>query len=141
VGGPGRAELTIGALAAAAGVSVETVRYYERRGLIDQPPRPSSGYRRYGTGDVERIAFIHRAKQLGFTLSKIGDLIRSSTSGSMDEILTSARAELEEARRDEAEARLRQEMLSALVSACEGGADECLGLVIDKTRSASAVDA
>ena len=67
--------LTIGKLAAAAGVNLQTVRYYQRRGLIDQPPKPSTGYRRYPRATVDRIRFIKRAQGLGFSLDEIGDLL------------------------------------------------------------------
>ena len=68
-------ELTIGKLAAAAGVNVETVRYYERRGLITQPPS-SGGYRRYGAEHIERLAFIRRAQGMGFSLDEIAELMQ-----------------------------------------------------------------
>jgi MerR family mercuric resistance operon transcriptional regulator len=58
--------LTIGALAAAAGVNVETVRYYQRRGLITEPVRPRGGVRRYGVADADRLRFIKRAQAMGF---------------------------------------------------------------------------
>ena len=67
--------LTIGKLAAAAGVNVETVRYYERRGLIAQPPS-SGSYRRYGSEHVERLAFIRRAQGMGFSLDEIVELMQ-----------------------------------------------------------------
>jgi MerR family mercuric resistance operon transcriptional regulator len=69
------ATLTIGKLAAAAGVNVETVRYYERRGLIEQPPS-SGGYRRYGSAHLERLAFIRRAQGMGFSLDEIAELMQ-----------------------------------------------------------------
>lgn len=69
-------KMTIGRLASAAGVNVETVRFYQRSGLIDEPPRPYSGYRTYGDGDVRRIRFIKRAQLLGFTLDEIMSLLK-----------------------------------------------------------------
>ncbi len=66
--------LTIGKLATTTGVSVETVRYYERRGLIAQPPN-NGGYRRYGAEHVERLAFIRRAQRIGFSLDEISELL------------------------------------------------------------------
>lgn len=66
---------TIGQLAKKAGVNVQTIRYYERRGLMPQPQRRWSGYRQYSEGDVERILFIKHAKELGFTLKEISDLL------------------------------------------------------------------
>jgi MerR family transcriptional regulator, copper efflux regulator len=67
--------LTIGKLADSAGVGVETVRYYERRGLIDQPARRSGGYRQYSEATISRLTFIRRAQELGFTLKEIAELI------------------------------------------------------------------
>lgn len=67
--------LTIGALAAAAEVGVETVRYYQRRGLLPVPPS-ATGYRRYGAEVLARLRFIRRAQALGFTLEEIGELLK-----------------------------------------------------------------
>lgn len=67
--------MTIGQLAKKAQVNVETVRYYERRGLIPEPPRRESGYRRYAQDAVARIQFIKRAKELGFSLREILELL------------------------------------------------------------------
>lgn len=67
--------MTIGSLAKAGGVNVETVRYYQRRGLLAEPARPAGGVRRYGPESVDRLAFIRRAQDLGFTLQEIGALI------------------------------------------------------------------
>lgn len=72
--------MTIGRLANAVGVGVETIRYYQRRGLLETPDRPHSGgsggsVRRYGDQDVTRLRFIRAAQGAGFTLAQIGDLI------------------------------------------------------------------
>jgi MerR family mercuric resistance operon transcriptional regulator len=68
--------MTIGIVARAAGVGVETVRFYERRGLIDQPLKPeASGYRDYPSATVERIRFIRQAQDLGFSLREIAELL------------------------------------------------------------------
>jgi Hg(II)-responsive transcriptional regulator len=67
--------LTIGQLAQQAQVNVETVRYYERRGLLPAPPRRESGYRQYSAQDVAYLQFIRRAKTLGFSLTEIADLL------------------------------------------------------------------
>ncbi|MDO1560286.1 MerR family transcriptional regulator [Brevundimonas sp. 2R-24] len=73
------AGLTIGALAKAGGVGVETVRYYQRRGLLREPPRagpgPDGGVRRYGPEDLRRLRFIRQAQGAGFTLEQIGELL------------------------------------------------------------------
>lgn len=68
------ANLTIGPLAKKAGVGVETVRFYQRKGLLGVPPR-AGGIRRYDARDVERLRFIKRAQAAGFTLAEIGELI------------------------------------------------------------------
>lgn len=67
--------LTIGRLARAAGVHVETVRYYQRRGLVGEPERPPNSVRRYSEESVKRIRFIKRAQELGFTLAEIANLL------------------------------------------------------------------
>jgi MerR family mercuric resistance operon transcriptional regulator len=69
------APLTIGQLARRAGVGVETVRYYERRGLMPEPPRKESGYRQFLPEDLSRLRFIRRAQQLGFSLREIKELL------------------------------------------------------------------
>jgi len=67
--------LTIGQVAKQAGVNIETVRYYERQGLIPDPPRRASGYRQYSADFVKRIQFIKRAQTLGFALKEISELL------------------------------------------------------------------
>ena len=69
-------KMTISRLAGAAGVNVETIRFYQRSGLIDEPVRPYSGYRTYEDDDVRRIRFIKRAQLLGFTLDEISSLLK-----------------------------------------------------------------
>src|SRR5262249_53758730 len=71
--------LTIGKLARQAGVSVQTIRYYERRGLILEPPRSSSGYRLYDTGAIKRLAFVRKAQLLGFSLDEVDELLSLRT--------------------------------------------------------------
>lgn len=66
---------TIGGLARAAGVGVETVRYYQRRGLLPEPARPPGEVRRYGEEDLRRLRFIRSAQAAGFTLNEIGELL------------------------------------------------------------------
>ncbi len=67
--------LTIGQVAKRSGVGLETVRFYERKGLVEEPPRTVSGYRQYPEDVVSRIRFIRRAKELGFKLSEISELL------------------------------------------------------------------
>jgi MerR family mercuric resistance operon transcriptional regulator len=67
--------VTISQLAASAEVNVETVRYYQRRGLLPEPARPVGGIRRYGGGDINRLQFIRRAQAMGFSLDEIAGLL------------------------------------------------------------------
>lgn len=71
------AGMTIGKLAASGGVGVETIRYYQRRGLLEEPPRDQlyGGVRRYGTADLQRLRFIRAAQGAGFTLDQIAELL------------------------------------------------------------------
>ena len=71
--------MKIGALAKQANVNIDTVRYYERQGLLPAPQRLMSGYRQYETGDVARLRFVRRAKALGFTLIEIRELLTLSS--------------------------------------------------------------
>lgn len=73
-----QASFTIGRLAREASVNLQTVRYYQRRGLFPVPPRPTSGYRLYADADVQRIRFIKHAQALGFTLREIHQLLELS---------------------------------------------------------------
>jgi len=68
--------MTIGRLARASGVHVETIRYYQRRGLLPEPPRPAGSVRRYGADTIARLGFIRRAQELGFTLEEVKTLLR-----------------------------------------------------------------
>ena len=67
--------LTISRVASAAGVNIETVRYYQRRGLVKEPPKPRQGYRIYTPETVDRLRFIKRSQELGFTLVEIKNLL------------------------------------------------------------------
>ena len=67
--------LSIGKVAKRAGISVETIRFYERKGLLQEPQRKESGYRQYREEDIRKLVFIQHAKNLGFSLNEIGDLM------------------------------------------------------------------
>ena len=73
-----RTSMTIGAVAKRVGVAIDTIRYYEREGLLPEPLRRASGYRSYDEGTVRQLRFIRRAKDLGFTLEEIRDLLALS---------------------------------------------------------------
>ncbi len=112
--------LTIGQVAKQAGVNVETVRYYERQGLIPEPPRRASGYRQYSTDFVKRIRFIKRAQTLGFSLKEITELLdfRIEHDTACDEVRI--RAEQKVASIDEKIRTLERmkEVLDELIIAC-----------------------
>jgi MerR family mercuric resistance operon transcriptional regulator len=109
---------TIGALANAAGVGVETVRYYQRRGLLVEPARPHGEVRRYGAEDVRRLKFIRAAQAAGFTLAEIGELLDLSASD--DRVRARELAQARVASLDEKIAELKEarEALSGLATAC-----------------------
>ena len=71
-----RDPLTIGRLAKIAGVNVETIRYYQRRGIVEEPAKPVGGHRRYAHSHAKRVRFVKRAQLLGFTLEEVADLLR-----------------------------------------------------------------
>jgi MerR family transcriptional regulator, mercuric resistance operon regulatory protein len=121
--------LMIGKFAAAEGVSVETVRFYQRRGLLARPERPGHGFREYSEADRWRLAFIRRARRLGFTLSEIGDLLGPAEARSTTEILRAAGAKLEAVEAQLRELALLQGRLRRLVRVCEqGDGDDCVSL-------------
>ena len=111
---------TIGSLAQASGVGVETVRYYERRGLVAQPGRSSGAYRRYGSGHVDRIRFIRRAQDLGFSLEEIGTLLELQDGTDRRSIRHIAGKRLEETRRRIADLQRIERVLRHLLHECEG---------------------
>lgn len=77
-------QMTIGKLAQASGVHVETIRYYQRRRLLTEPPKPAAGVRRYGSDAVARVRFIKRAQELGFSLAEIERLLHLQEGQSCD---------------------------------------------------------
>lgn len=90
--------LTIGTLANEAGINLETVRYYEREGLLPKAPRSPSGYRLFPADSARRLRFIRRAQELGFSLKEIQDLLalRASTHNTSAEVRKRARAKIED---------------------------------------------
>ena len=94
VQGQGVKSLTIGKLAESGGVGVETIRFYQRRGLLDQPTR-ESGIRRYGSEDLRRLRFIRQAQSAGFTLQEIKELLDLDSSDDRGRARELARARIE----------------------------------------------
>jgi DNA-binding transcriptional MerR regulator len=121
--------MTIGKLAAAERVSVETVRFYQRRGLLAEPPRRGAGYREYSEADRARLVFIRRARALGFTLSEVAELVGPAQAQSSDQIAAAAQAKvaaIDEQVRDLLRRRCR---LRQLVHVCaHGDGQQCVSL-------------
>jgi len=110
---------TIGDVAEAAAVGVETVRYYERRGLVPQPARAMGGFRRYGGGHVQRIRFIKRAQDLGFTLEEVQSLLKLEDGADRRAIQRIAGARLAEIRGRLADLKQMERALAHLLHKCE----------------------
>ena len=115
-------ELTMGRLAAEAGVNVETIRYYQRRGLMPEPDRPVNGQRHYAVDAVRRVRFIKRAQVLGFTLEEIGGLLELDEAHACAETreLAAHKLEIIESKLDDLKAMRRA--LTALLRECDSGA-------------------
>ena len=121
--------MTIGELAAAAQVGVETVRYYEREGILPEPPRSRSGYRQYNDDDLWRLNFIRRGKGLGFTLREISELLGLGEHRSAAEVRRVTKARLARVNDDLAALEQRRDDLRRLLATCDDGRDEdCVSL-------------
>jgi MerR family mercuric resistance operon transcriptional regulator len=114
--------LTIAGAADAAQVGVETVRYYERRGLIEQPKQKVGAYRRYDSKHVARIRFIKRAQELGFTLEEIESLLKLQDGTDRRSIRTIAARRLEQIRSRIADLRSIEKALGHVLHECEARA-------------------
>ncbi len=117
-------DMTIGIAAREAGVGVETIRFYERRGLIKQPPKPQDGeFRVYPDDTVERVRFIRQAQELGFSLREIEDLLslRADPKTDSGDVRERARAKVTEVNRKIVELERIRSALEALIAACPGG--------------------
>ena len=131
------AGLTIGKLAAGAGVGVETVRFYQRRGLLALPDRARSGFREYSEDDRQRLAFIRRARQLGFTVGEIGELLGAGDGRRADDIVRAAEAKLTAISRQIAELAELQCRLRRLVRVCaHGDSGACMALHVGEPAAA-----
>jgi len=115
-------KLTIGKLAKKAGVNIETVRYYERRGLMQKPPRRESGYREYPLEAVKRIKFVRRAKELGFSLKEIMELLllRVDPNTSSSEVKKRAATKIDDIEEKIGTLQRMKETLTRLVNRCDG---------------------
>jgi MerR family copper efflux transcriptional regulator len=121
--------MQIGQVATAAGVNIQTIRYYERRGLLPKPRRRGSGYREYEPETVQLVRFIKRAQELGFTLSEISDLIRLRKTDQRrpTQVRALATAKLDDIERKINQLGAMRQALQVLVEecTCEGKAPAC----------------
>jgi len=114
--------MTIGSLARAANVNVETIRYYQRIGLVDEPVKPQQGYRRYPAAIIDRIRFIKRAQDLGFTLNEITELL-SLNDRNCNEARTIAEHKCEVIAQRIEDLQAMQGELTRLIKACRTNVD------------------
>ena len=114
--------MTIGSLAKAAGVNIETIRYYQRIHLVDEPGKPEQGYRRYPASFIDRIRFIKRAQDLGFTLNEITDLL-SLNDGNCEQARTIAEHKRELIQRRIEDLNAMQNALTKLIEKCRKNVD------------------
>src|SRR5919109_5622041 len=114
--------LSIGQVAERAGIGVETVGFYEREGLLEEPPRRASGYRQYTEQVVQRLHFIKRAKLLGFSLKEISELLllRVDAQTSCDEVRQRTEAKIAEVERKVVELQRMRQALLQVHSLCTG---------------------
>lgn len=122
--------LTIGKLARKAELNVETIRYYQRRGLIPRPVKPKSGYRQYGGETLQKLAFIKRAKTLGFSLDDIHKLLELST-GRCSDVQSIAEQKLHQVKSKLRDLLRLEVALEALVRQCGENTDEAHCPVIE----------
>ena len=121
--------MTVGKFANAAGVNIETIRFYERKGLLPEPVRKESGYRLYSQEDVKRLAFIVHAKELGFSLKEIKELLelRVEVETNCEEVRQQAETKIKDIEKKVADLRRIHEVLMKLAAACreKGPTGEC----------------
>ena len=115
--------MTIGRLAKQDGVNIDTIRYYERNGLIPEPVRRASGYREYEAADASRLRFILRAKELGFTLAEIGELLSLSADRDVRGVKRRAEERLDHVEHKIKELQRVRKGLKTLIDACPGHGD------------------
>lgn len=122
-GGPvNTVTMTIGQVARKAGIGVETVRFYEREGLLEEPERRASGYRQYGEEAVRRLRFIRRAKELGFTLREIAELLalRHDPGATRTDVRERVRAKVEDIEAKVRDLQMIRAVLLSLGETCQG---------------------
>ena len=128
--------ITTGKLARTAGVGIQTIRFYEREGLLEPAPRSESGYRKYGDADLARLRFIRRAQELGFTLREIRELIelQGSPDAPCDRVCEKATEKLADVRQRIADLTRMENALAALTGTCEGSVPVSQCTVVESLR-------
>ncbi len=111
-------DLPIGAFAAAAGVNVETIRFYQRKGLLPRPRRAYGSIRRYGGADVARVKFVKSAQRLGFSLDEIGGLLALEDGTHCADARVVAEQKLENVRAKLEDLRQIESVLAQLIERC-----------------------
>lgn len=111
-------KLRIGDLAEAAGVNVETIRFYQRKALMHEPPRPQGGVRRYGNSALGRVRFIKAAQRLGFSLDQIAQLLKLEDGTHCAQAREQAQGKLADVRAKLADLRRIESALSGLIDRC-----------------------
>ncbi|MCL4690064.1 MAG: Hg(II)-responsive transcriptional regulator [Burkholderiales bacterium] len=111
-------QLTIGALAEGAGVTVETIRFYQRKGLLPAPDKPPGGIRRYDGAVVDRLRFIKAAQRLGFSLEEVGELLELDDGSNCRQVREKAERKLGDVRGKLAELSRIEGVLADLVARC-----------------------
>ncbi|MER2552446.1 MAG: Hg(II)-responsive transcriptional regulator [Thauera sp.] len=109
---------SIGVLADAAGVNVETIRFYQRKGLLPEPARPCGSIRRYAGADLARVRFIKSAQRLGFALDEVSELLKLEDGTHCDDARSLAEHKLQDVRAKLADLRSIESVLSQLVARC-----------------------
>ncbi|MDE2298977.1 MAG: Hg(II)-responsive transcriptional regulator [Burkholderiales bacterium] len=112
------AGLTIGTLAKLSGVNVETLRFYQRRGLLGEPDKPYGSIRRYGQADIARVRFVKAAQRLGFSLDEVAGLLTLDDGAHCDDARQLAELKLADVRGRLADLRRIEKVLASLVRDC-----------------------
>lgn len=110
--------LTIGTFAKQVGVNVETIRFYQRQGLLPQPSKPYGSIRRYGESDVQRLQFVKSAQRLGFSLDEIAELLRLEDGTHCEEASMLAETKLQHVREKITHLTAMESVLTNLINTC-----------------------
>ena len=129
--------LTIGAFAQAAEVNVETIRFYQRKGLLPEPDKPYGGIRRYGETDVARVRFVKHAQRLGFSLNEIAELLKLEDGVHCGEARRLAARKLDAVRAKLADLLQMEAMLADMVKRCDARRGKVCCPLIDALHGAA----